>query len=890
MIMQRLRAFAAKLVRGPDAEFVRHDLEDLYLRDRARGMTVWRAHGRYARSLAGSALSVSGADLRWPRLRGGTMLQDLRFALRLFRTHPTAVGIAIGGLAVAIGVVTAVFSIVNATMLRPYGMDDPSSVVSVTDASHRTGYPYWSYARFLRMRDEATLSRVEASFGDQATFGTTAADDASGARQRVLFVSGGYLEMLGGRPLYGRSLAPADDTAAAQPVAVVSHHFWSSQLGADPSIVGTTVWLNGVPVTLVGVLQPEFTGPVEFDLRPPFWAPFAAVDDVLMNPPLAAAPGTSVQVVARLAPGVSMQAAQEQLAAIVRRTRPAAATHAADAPSPVRFYSAASAIDGPAEADVYTALACVFVIAGLVLALACANTANLLMASAVTRRREMGVRLALGASTRRLVRQLVHESLLLGLLAGGLGFVLAIWIVPLFAAIVAVPPDVDLAPDGRVLIFTVAVALLCGLGAGLSPARYGARGNVLVALQSSSGSRGQGAVPSRLRTSFVGFQAAVSMLLLVFAALLARTALVAIRGDIGFDADRLLVVSPRPQRAGLDQRTYLTQALAAVRALPSVERASIAESEPFGYGGIRRNRLAVDGRSFELRTFRTDGDFFATAGVRLLRGRSFTSDEVARHAPVAIVSDSVARAFFPGRDPIGESVSTVPVEGTRRQEPATIVGVVADALLARPESQDFGAIYRPLRPASEVGAYTGQGFPIPPSLIVRAASPAVAARAIDDALRRVDPAVRPTTSLVRDRLDRYLGGKRMLAWVTGPVALLALFLAALGVYGVTAFVVTQRAEEVSVRMAIGASAADVLRLLVKDSLRPVAIGVAIGLGVAIAASRVSASMLQLSGISPNDPLSIGGATATLLACALAAVIVPARRAARSDPAGVLRQA
>jgi hypothetical protein len=291
-----------------------------------------------------------------------------------------------------------------------------------------------------------------------------------------------------------------------------------------------------------------------------------------------------------------------------------------------------------------------------------------------------------------------------------------------------------------------------------------------------------------------------------------------------------------------------------------------------------------------LRTFRTDGDFFATVGVRLLRGRSFTSDEVARPASVAIVSDSVARAFFPGRDPIGESVSTVPVEGTRRQEPATIVGVVADALLARPESQDFGAIYRPLRPASEVGAYTGQGFPIPPSLIVRAASPAVAARAIDDALRRVDPAVRPTTSLVRDRLDRYLGGKRMLAWVTGPVALLALFLAALGVYGVTAFVVTQRAEEVSVRMAIGASAADVLRLLVKDSLRPVAIGVAIGLGVAIAASRVSASMLQLSGISPNDPLSIGGATATLLACALAAVIVPARRAARSDPAGVLRQA
>ncbi len=814
------------------------------------------------------------------------MRQDMRFALRLFRKYPGPVAIAIGGLALAIGVVTAAFSIVNATLLRPYGMDDPSSVVSVIDASHGR-WPYWSYTRFERMRDETTLARVEASLPDTVRFHTQAS--GSDVRRRVLFVSGGYLQMLGGRPLHGRTLEPADDTTGMPPVAVASHHFWSTQLDADPSMVGKAVWLNGVAVTLVGVLRPEFTGPVEFDVRPALWAPFAAVDDVLATATLTAAPGTSVEVIARLPAGISRLAAQENLSAIVARTRAATATgHGAAAPSAVRLYSAASAIDGPGEGDVYTVLATLFVIGALVLALAGANTANLLLAASVTRQREMGVRLALGASTRRLVRQLVHESLVLGLMAGGFGFLLAMWIVPAFGAIVAMPPDVALAPDGRVLVFTLVVTVLCGLGTGLSPARYGARGNVLVALQSQSGSRGRGAVPSRLRTSFVGFQAAVSMLLLVVAALLARTAMVTIRGDVGFEPDRLLVVSPEPQRAGLDQSAYLSRAVAAVRALPSVDGVSIAEREPLGYAG-RTDSLTVGSRSFELETFHTYGQFFATTGMRLLRGRSFTADEVARHEPVAIVSDSVARAFFPARDPIGQSLANVPAE-SGRQDPATIVGVVADALLARPESEASGLVFRPLRPLSEGRSFTDQGFPIPPSLIVRTQNPALSARATADALARVDPTVRPTLAMVRDRLDAHLGAKRMLAWIAAPVALLALCLAALGVYGVTAFVVNQRTEEVSVRMAIGATSADVLRLLVNDSLRPVIIGVAIGLILAVAVGRMSASMLMLSGISPNDPLSIGAAMAALVLCALAAVIVPASRAARTDPAGVLRRA
>jgi predicted permease len=842
--------------------------------------------GRYGRSYAYRRLAGDILSLWRAMLGGGTVLQDLRYALRLLRKHPVPACITIGGLALAIGVVTAVFSIVNATLLRPYAMDDPASVVSVTRPSHG-GWSTWPYAWFLKMQDEATLARVEASLSDTARFSTVraASDDSS---QRVLFVSGGYLRMLGGRPSLGRTLEPADDVAGAPAVLVVSHHFWASRLNRDPSIVGKVVWLNGAPVTLVGVLRADFTGPVEFDLRPALWAPLAAMDDVLTGPPLTAAATTPVEVVARLAAGVGLPAAQDNLAAIVTRGSAAKSVPSAGEPSPVRLYSAASAIDGPAEADTLTALASIFSVAGLVLALACANTANLLMAAAVTRRREMGVRLALGASTRRLVRQMVNESLLLGLMAGGFGFILAIWIVPVFGAIVAMPPDVDLAPDARVLIFTIAVALVCGAGAGLSPARYGARGNVLVALQSQSGSRGSVAVPSRLRTSFVGFQAGVSMLLLVFAALLARTAMLMTRADIGFDADRLLVVALEPLQPGLDQSAYLQRAVAAVRHLPAVERVSVAENEPFGYFGAR-DRFAQDGRSFELRTTRSDGNYLATLGVPIRRGRTFTAEDVAGHAPVAIISESVARAFFPGGDPIGQSLANVPAAGGRRQEPATIVGVVADALLDRPESQGYGAIYRPLGRPSDRPIFTSQGLPIPPSLIVRTANPGLTARAVEDALRRMDATVRPATTMVRDRLDDYLSGKRMLAWMSGPIALLALLLAALGVYGVTAFVVNQRTEEVGVRMAIGASSADVLRMLVRDSVRPVAVGLAAGLAVALGLSRISASTLMLSGISPHDPLSIGVALATLLTVALAAVIMPARRAARTDPAIVLRQ-
>jgi putative ABC transport system permease protein len=811
-------------------------------------------------------------DLRggeWLARLAGDLRHDVHFAWRLFRRRPSPVVIAIGGLALAIGVATAAFSLVNASLLRPYAMDDPSSVVSVAPLGH----PAWiglPYAQYLRMHDEATLTAVEAALPDRVRFSTAPATDGL-ANRPILFVSGGYLRLLGGRPLLGHTLDASDDTPAAPTAIVVSDRFWRTTLDGDPSVVGRTVWINGAPATLVGVMRPDFAGPVSTPVS--IWATLAAVDDMHAGTALIPDAKTSVEVVARLRPGATLSAAQAELTAISSRSRAPGSTSGNPLSGDVWLQSATSPLDADSGGDTYAILLCMVGIVALILALACANVANLLLAAAMTRAREVGVRLALGASRGRLVRQMISESALLGLIAGAVGVLVSYWMTPLLGAVVQMPPEIDLAPDGRVLIFATAVALVCGVSAGLSPARFGARGNVVSALQAAGGSRGAAGIPSRLRMTFVGAQAAMSMLLLVAAVLLGRSAMRMARTDVGFDADRLLAVQ-FDMRPGPEEIAYIDAARDAVRAIPSVEHVSVIQNAPWGCC-IDRYRATS---SFEIHVERADAELFATSGMRIVRGRGFTSDEVAGGAPVALISENVARAFFRDLDPIGQPLSArVPPDGGP-DSPAIVIGVVADALLSQIGSRDYGTIVRPIR-RQRANA---------PALIVRTATPGLTARAVEDALRHVNEHVKPSTSVVQDGLDAFVGGKQRLTWLLVPTAVLALVLAALGVYGVTTFVVGQRMDEVSVRMAIGASAADILRLLVTDSLRPVVIGLAVGLGGALLVARVFAG--ELGGISPYDPASIAVAIATLTACALTAVLVPARRAAKTDPAVLLRHA
>jgi predicted permease len=871
--MRFLRRFTSLLVRGPDARFIRHDLEEIYARDRAGGLPACRAHLRYFRLLFQSALSVWRpgerlvSSVEWVgEFRTGEALRDVRFGARLLLKHPTSAGIAITGLGMAIGIVVSVFTIVDATMLKPFAMDDPASVVSVGSVRMH-GEPIWSYASFLRMQEASALAHIEASRLERVRVSTMSRDGGDVSR-RMLFVSGGYLEMLGGRPAYGRPLAARDDAAGATPVVMISHHLWSSALNADPAAIGRTMWVNGIPVTLVGVMRPDFTGPIDADIRPAIWAALSALDDLLGGKALDRDSRNAVEVIGRLRPGASARAAEDNLSAIVNRLRPASS--ATDPSRSVRLDSLASPMAGRDAAENYLAIVTIFAIVGLVLVLACANTANLLLAAATTRMSEMGTRLALGASTARLVNQMVNESLLLCLAAGGLGLVSSIWLVPVLRAALDLPPDLTPRPDGRVVLFTIGVAVVCGLGAGLSPARHGARGNLLGALRSQGSTNGAGAIPSRLRTTFVGFQAAVSVFLLVAAALLARSAMRATAGA-GFDVDRLLGVAI--ERGNHD--TYARIALDAVRRIPFVEHASLVQNQPFSF--IEEgDEFSYGGRWYRLNVTRCDASFFATAGLRILRGRAFSDDDVAHEAPVALISGNVARELFPGIDPIGQPLSGLPPRENGNREPATIVGVVSDAMLAPLRSESSGGIYRPIRRTVDN----------PPVLIVRAPNPWHAARAVEESLRRVDPSKRPTVSIVREGLDAYLGNKRMLASLAVPVAVLALLLAALGVFGVTAFVVSQRTSEMSVRMALGASAADVARLLLGDSLRPVIAGLVVGLGAALLVSTLSSG--ALGGISPHDPLAIGIGAGSLIVASLVAVVVPVRRAARTDPASLLR--
>jgi putative ABC transport system permease protein len=790
------------------------------------------------------------------------MLQDLRFALRLFRRHPAPVAIAVGGLALAIGVVTAVFSLVNASMLRPYGMDDPASVVIVARADHG-GWGEWRLERFRQFQEGSTLGRVEASTVRRLRFAATANEDDAPGRT-VLFVSGGYLPLLGGRPALGRTLGPGDDTPGVPAVIVVSDHVWRAELDGDPAAVGRTVWLNGAAVTVVGVMRPEFTGPVK--TPPSIWATFAAVDDVLGGPAFDARTGNEVEVIARLAPAATSWAMEEQLSAIDGRNR-------AESPASrvLRVHSAASPIDGPGDAEAVFVIGTTVVALGLLMALACANTANLLMASAMTRAREMGVRVALGASSRRLVRQTMSESLVLAGCAAGLGLLVAVWLAPALRAVIQMPPEIEVTPDARVLLFATAVAVLCGLGSGLAPARHGARGRSLPLLQSHGGTS-SGAVPSRWRSWFVGFQAAGSVLLLVVAAMLARTALARTSGEVGFDVDRLVAIR-LAARQGIDRREHLHAAVDAVRALPGVERGSVALNPWLG-GFTEHRRATFEGRTHRVFVNRVDAEYLATAGLRVLRGRPFSERDLTGGEPVALLSAAAARAIFADANPIGRRLAHTSFD--RDDETPTIVGIVNDTVVDRLHStESVGALYRPM----------AEPWPALPGLVVRAGNPARAARAIVAELQRLEPRLQASSWLVREGLESVMAGSRMLAQLAGAVASLAFVLAGLGVYGVTSFVVSRRAGEVSIRMAIGASASDVLRLLVGDALRPVLGGLAAGLVAAIALAPLFARPLS---IVPFDAVAVAAASATLLAGALVAVIPPARRAARTDPSGLLR--
>jgi predicted permease len=866
---------------GDQRADVEADLYELFER-RATERGVAYARRRFLGdvvSLWFSSQAVSAnRPVTTPRATSG-LGRDLGYALRLFRRQPGAVAMAVIGLAVGIGVCGAVFSVLNAVALRPFGIADPATAVRVFRTQTNGISTSWPYADYLQLHDRAKLITLEAWITERLTLDTES-NAGPGPAVGVTFVSGGYFATLGGSAARGRLLATADDTPTASPVAVLSYMYWTRRFGADAAIVGRQVWLSGVPITIAGVADAEFTGPSE---QPPaLWLTLGAHGALFpAQASFSASSQKSVAVLGRLAPGATAAQAEAELTAMWTAL---SGTSTADGYTGARvvdidqrFSGAGAERAGPGP---LIAMAMVLGVVGLVLMLACGNVANLLLASASVRQHEIGIRFALGATRRRVIRQLLTESLVLAMSAGMLGLLLTVWMVPALGVFIGLPPTIDPRPDLRVYVFLLVTSTIAGVLAGLAPARAGTRTNLLGTIRGDAANDGRHAWSIRSRSVLVGIQAAASLLVLVLALVMARAASRAATVETGFAAAELLTMAPLSataesglERLGYDEariQRFWDAVQERAAALPGVEATALALYPPFSGismtgAGQRQGRLQIVFFNY------TSADYFQTIGLRVVRGRGYTADDTRRGAPVAVISETAARDFWGADNPIGTRLDRIP-----GGEPTEIViGVVSDAFVARLSQYQAAAVYRPLAKASAA------------RLIVRAADPARHVRAVHDLTRDIDPTLRPTVSLIADGLAEERRIPATIATLAGVAAAIAVSLSLIGLVGVTAFTVARRRREVAVRMAIGATSGDVIRLLLRDGLRPVALGLTAGLLLAFLAGRLISG--TIFGVRPTDPLSFGAAFIVLCGVAAVAVVIPTRRAALTDAATVLRQ-
>jgi predicted permease len=777
------------------------------------------------------------------RALGGGFVRDLVYAVRLVRRSPALILGALLSLGLAIGVSTAAFTVVNGTWLRATLADDPSLVRAWR--RHANGASSaWPLDEFSALRAQATHVRLEGVLPSAETVAPTATPGTT-ATVTVAFVTGGYLSMLDAGPYAGRLIGPDDDRPGGAPVAVLDHLYWRRSFDGDRGVLGRAVSIGGRDFTIVGIARRDFVDPTR--RLPAMWAPLASLERL---PARATEPRP--WMVGRLGAGMTIADAETALTSLFDMLPRTASPRA----TAIEVFPVVPAAETAANRQVLTG---VFVVITLVLVMACANVSNLQLAGTASRGLEMAVRVSCGASRRRVLRQLATESVLLCSLAGALGLLLASWLTPLLAAGLNLSgPDVD--PDARVYLFVVAASGISAIGTGLWPGLHAARHELPSGLKGAAAGRGA----RRTRSAFIAAQAAASVVLVTLAALQVRALAHLAWQDPGFDVDRVLGVTvafPRTPDAEARAAAFWPAALDRVRSLPGVETAGLASFTPFGIN------LGDAGQVF---TNGADASYFAAVGQRVLRGRTFSAAEVAAGARVAVASEQVARRFFGDDDPVGAAAGRI----DRTYAGVTIVGVVADTIVDRIHPVRTPLVYVPL----EADGHT--------QMAVRTNDPAATAGVVGDALHALAPEVRPTVTALAEPYARQFDRPRRYAALAASVALFALVLSVAGLAGITAFAVRTRRREIGIRMALGARTGDVTGLFVRDGLRPVIVGLMLGFGAALLAGRYMA--IQLFGVSARDPLALTLAASLLISAALAAVLAPTRRAARLDPAIVLR--
>jgi predicted permease len=807
-----------------------------------------------------------------------TLLQDLRYSVRGLLRSPGVTLVSALTIAIGIGATTVIFSLVNAVLLRPLPVAEPETLATLAEVRSGPSYSVMGQAavtpdRYLAYREAgaSVLSGVAAQrYGEMSLRTGDGARVVSGVQ-----ASDNYFSVLGVRPALGRFFSPQEDAGGAAPVAVLGHTLWQREFAGDPAVLGRTVSLDSRVFTVVGVAPPGFTGTF-VGVGPEVWVPYVAYER--LSPNASAAPGSRPQprllMFGRLKPGVSREAAQAALESMARRL-----PLDEDEEELTRFrLDPLSGVAAEMKVAVGGFLAMLLATAGLVLMIACTNVAGMLIARAAARRRETAIRLALGAGRGRLVRQLVTESVVLFLLGGAAGLVLALWLTKLIAVLESGLPmrvalDVDL--DVRVMGFALLVTLATGVIFGLVPAFQASRPDLVPALKSGEGRGGTGR--SRLRSGLVVAQLAMSLLLLVTAGLFVRTLRSALDTDLGFNPDGVAVALIGLEPHGYDAtraREFHRLLLDRLEAAPEVRSAALAEFAPMS-GNILRADAEVPGRAnaeaVSVGYSVVDPGYLETLGIPLVAGRGFTDADREGAAPVAVVNQTMAASLWPGESPVGK---TLRMGGSDVE----VVGVARDAKYESYRDDKVSYAYLPYAQEGRVAT----------TVLVRARGEAgTALAALRREVRALDPNValeRP--SLLTDLLDFSLFPQRMAAAMIGTFGLLGLLLASVGLYGIVAYHVAQRSREIGVRMALGARAADVLRMVVRQGLTLVALGMVIGLVAAFALTRLLSGLLF--GVSAADPVTYLGVVLLLGGIALLATYFPARRASRVDPMEALR--
>jgi predicted permease len=820
-----------------------------------------------------------------------SMINDIRFGLRLLVRNPVLTLVAALSLGLGIGANTTIFTLVNEVFLRPLPMRDPSRLVAVftTDDRNRSG-GFGGTMPMSRLNFEDYRDKNQVLDGMTAMgFIPVGVSSGQGEPEQIFgqIVTGNYFSLLGAPMAAGRGFVPAEDSApGAAPVVVLSYGLWQRRFGGA-AMVGQAITLNGRSFTVVGVTAEGFNGTGGV-FGPALWVPWAMYREVttgFLRNNWDSRRALNFQIVGRLKPGVTVEAAQANLGTIATALAEAYPNDNRGRSIAVLPLADTVLSPNPQQRQQFTtAGALLMVIVGVVLLIACANVANLLLGRAAARRQEIAVRVSLGAGRGRLVRQLLIESVLLAALGGAAGLLIAYW--SRFALLALRPPflpegALTMVMDGRVLVFTAVVALGTGLLFGIMPALQFSRPDLAVELKDRSSQPAGSGRRLTLRNGLVVAQVALSMVALISAGLFLRSLGNARQIDPGFDASRLAVLSFDLVARGLPveavperQREIMDR----VRSVSGVERAALANTTPLFGGGFARTVFlegqdVTDPRAGRFVAISIVGDgYFETTGIPLLKGRDFTAADTPQSPQAVIINETMARQFWPDQEPLGQRFRF-----SGQQQLTEVVGVARDSKYNFIGEDPQPYLYQPLRQVPQGNT----------AVLLRSANPEAALALVRSAVQQME-AQMPLTGVftMRALLDQSLWAPRMGATLLGVFGGLALVLAAVGVYGVMAYSVTQRTREIGVRLALGATTGDVRRQVLTQGLTLTAVGVAAGVGAGALLARLIVGLMY--NVSPFDPITFTVIPLTLLAVAALAIYIPARRASRVDPVIALR--